>query len=101
MWKMGKAGDITHSSRNAPNALASFLTGLSATTPSCRQMAMGFNKGMFLLFVTFGVASAFAPSSKLELKGAVDEWIGGMTSGGSFGNVHISEWDVSVVDEMG
>ena len=101
MWKMGKAGDITHSSRNAPNALASFLTGLSATTPSCRQMAMGFNKGMFLLFVTFGVASAFAPSSKSGLKGAVDEWIGGMTSQGSFGNVDISEWDVSVVDEMG
>jgi len=62
-------------------------------------MAMGFNKGMFLLFVTFGVASAFAPDSS-ELKNAVVEWNDGITTGGSFGGVDISEWDTSGVLDM-
>ena len=61
---------------------------------------MGFNKGMFLLFVTFGVASAFKPSTKSQLQTAVDEWLAGSTSGGTFGNVFISEWDTSGVDDM-
>ena len=44
-------------------------------------------------------ASAFQPSTKGQLSTAVDEWCAG-TSPGSYGGVHISNWDTVLITDM-
>ena len=91
------AGDAVAAPRRDEARARAPARRASTTAGGCVPPARALAAIVFLALLR--PASAFQPSSKTELKTAVDEWCAG-TSPGSYGGEHISNWNTSLITSM-